>query len=158
MFYIRFLKTPAYAPSGKGVQMIKTLVTIVTDLGDDFYNRDLILKPFLLAVDGKLYQSCHRAFRWTSGTRQQWINLEIPSPHLAGSWRLVVTAASESDTWEADSINPKEDQVLTLVSDSFDPLQYQKAGPIVERRFLLERNNILCIKEDTANSIARHIW
>ena len=158
MYYIRYLKTPAYAPSGKGRGSIKALVTIMTDLGDDFCNSNIHLKTFLVTSGGEPCKPYLQALHWMSGMRQQWINLEIPSPQLPVSWRLVVTATTRPDFWQADNIDPVEHEVLTLISDPFDPFQQPKAGLSAERRFLLEKDYVLRIKEDTANSIARHIW
>ena len=159
MHYIRFLKTPVYASSTNSRGTIKALITIVTDLGDELLDSDLRLKAFLTTVDATPSQFCQHVLQWVSGTRQQWIQFEIAKPQAAQSWRMVVTSDIGSDTWRADTFSSRKNEIVfTVVSDVFDTNERPKAGPSVQRRLLLEEDNVLVIGEDTGNSIARHIW
>ena len=159
MYYIRFLKRPAYLPLDGGRGRIKLLVTIVNDLGDCYYDQNIFLKSFLLTADEVIVSSSQKSLRWVEGTRQLWITLGSPAVRSSMAWRLVVAAASTEDPWQADRISLESgDAVLTAMSAPFDPLCQPKATSSVLRRVALGQGSRLDIEEDTADSIARHIW
>lgn len=159
VYYVRFLKTPkAQVQKGRQV-LVSALITITTDLGDDFLADDASLEVRLL--DATKHSVLHKiSCQWQAGKREL--------PLTLGPFRLISTCASlrlsvESSTVEytyCDRLDNPESipVVISGRSAAFDASSTNPADKLIERRFQLCRGIQLPIWEETGNAFARHIW
>lgn len=162
MHYIRFLKTPvlSYTKSKQSTCRIQALITVTSDLGDSFFPEDLLISAFLLYEGDETRKPVHRQkHQWKAGMRslhlQYHINLDNPERLM----QLMIVAKDIEDAYhEHQKISLTNIPRITSVwSESFacgkKPLKKE-----VERRFQLPGDNNMVIREETGESIARHIW
>ena len=152
VWYVRLLKPPKLDQNGR----VQALITVTTDLGDQFYYADLTLYAFILnAKKEDDWSPGGWTFEWKSGMRQLWIDISNARKHFLGDWRLVVTPEpSESGT--NISLN-KLPEVLGIWCAPFDWTKVQ-APSTVERRIRINGGPETTIVEETGESIARHFW
>ena len=157
VYYIRFLKSPNHDAS-KAV--VKTLVTVATDLGDEFYPGDLSL--YAAAVSLRREQDWHPAWQkveWKIGMRNVWIILRLTKSCAAKDLRLIV---SSQPSCVADEIlGLRIPEILSVRSDVFPRGGYgdrPQAGVYVERRYKTSSGKERSVYEEMGESIARHIW
>ena len=152
--YIRFLK----APKLHAVGLIKALITITTDLGDDFFPYDQTLRACLVSNRSnttELLQS--RGIFWKNGMRVLWV--ETTAEHVPPGLRLRVEAESEATKRCSDTISLEQmPPVIGCTCSILDPLQDSGVCGRSERSLLLQSDNCLKIDEDIGESIARHVW
>ena len=152
--YIRFLKAPRLLAVG----VIKALITITTDLGDDFFPHDQTLRAGLVSNSGntaELLQS--RGILWKAGMRVFWV--ELTTKHVSPGSRLRVEAASEPKKPCSDTISVERmPLVIGCTCGILDPLEKSGFWGRSERSLLLQSDNCLKIDEDIGESIARHVW
>ena len=150
--YIRFLK----APKLHAVGVIRALITITTDLGDDFFPCDQNLRAGLVPNNShttELLQS--RSILWKGGMRVLWVELFA---HVSPGLRLRVEAESEAKTTCSDIIALDQMPLVIGCCSSLGPLQDSGVSGRSERSLLLQSENCLKIDEDIGESIARHVW
>ena len=155
--YIRFLKAPKVQGINPRQSNVKCLITITTDLGDDFYQGDIMLYANLVWSGKEQVQkrSLRKRFKWRPGLRSLWILYESIPSEICRSAHLQVTS-SETHTDGFDSeVYP---DILSAWSEDFGIDHSTEASRRVERRLKLRPGNILSIFEDPGESIARHIW
>ena len=154
MHYIRFLKPPTIEVK-KSLGKVSALITIATDLGDDFLAIDVKIWA-LLVRDDKVLAS--RDFLWKPGMRTLPVNVpEVPLASLKTSVKLLV------------SIHKSVQNSLLVLSLQFlpeivnvwsEPFSLHDCGRSsgFERRLIAASDTILSLGEDPKESIARHIW
>ena len=150
--YIRFLT----APKLHAVGVIKVLITITTDLGDDFFHCDRPLRAGLFSNSSnttELLQS--RSILWKAGMRVLWVEIFA---HVSPGLRLRVEAESEAKTTCSDTIALDRMPLVIGCCSNLDPLQESGVCGRSERSLLLQPENCLRIDEDIGESIARHVW
>ena len=134
---------------------MKTVVTIVTDLGDDFYPGDVTICVFLKDSldDGPLVGE----WRWVSGMRDLKIEFScsrisetLPQRRLS----IVTSGAPGKHNFSLHKIP----MVLGVSSGYFDAFLHVPVDRRVQRLFSLGEDLDMDIWEDTGDSIARHIW
>ena len=161
--YIRFLKAPFICSANNGlrkVHVVKALITITTDLGDDFFAKDVFLDAEVSMSNGeKNAHYRHRAF-WKGGSRVLWIEVDVSCFHQAEEpWTLAVMSASQEAGLQFDVLSAG---TIPEVFSAWSYVSHEAADTAnlnrIERRFMLPSGNILSIFEDTGESIARHIW
>ncbi|MCJ1471887.1 hypothetical protein MMC13_000528 [Lambiella insularis] len=154
VFYIRFLKVPNISTQTRSGFTVKTVVSITTDLGDDFYASNVELFVHL-EYDGDV-RRLTSSFPWKAGARALPIDFTLKTKDYPGLLRLCVT-----------NVNTQKPQRLCkshlpqLVSGWSDAFGIPNAGQTprrIQRQFVLEGGGQLLIWEDTGESIARHIW
>ncbi|MCJ1482949.1 hypothetical protein MMC06_003115 [Schaereria dolodes] len=162
VFYIRFLKPPTIVNNGKANKAriaVKALITITTDLGDDFYQNDIDLRVILSIApltEKARGETVKMTITWKKGFRT--LRVEIPIEHTAVSRLAQLQLSSNVDT-EADLLQPnKMPEVVNAWSGIHSVSTLSNTIRKVERRFLLENGHMLRISEETGESIARHIW
>ena len=154
--YIRFLKAPRLTQSSVVVDdfMIRTLITITTDLGDAFYpgNVDVHVgvanrKPGLIFLG---------TASWRSGMRSLQIEVKVRSVELAFSAQLLLTCNA---SLEADLLHWGE--IPDIVGAWSDRFEGHIEGPdpkVIIRKLRLPNNRRLDLYEECGESIAHHIW
>ena len=140
------------------VGVIKALITITTDLGDDFFPYDQTLRAGLVSNSSKsteLLQS--RSILWKGGMRVLWV--ELTTEHVSPGLRLRVEVGSEVKKKCSDSIALEQmPLVIGCTCSILNSLQDPGVCGRSERSLLLQSENCLKIDEDIGESIARHVW
>ena len=152
VYYIRFLKPPKLDLQKC---IVRALVTITTDLGDDFYPADIDLYAAVITDASKESDTEWERVLWKRGTRNTWIEIRKTQFEDKGSTRLLVSTQSTlaADTVLLSSL-PK---ILSARCEIFEKEKPQ-AGDRVERRYRTSLGNQRAIYENTGESIARHVW
>ena len=152
VYYIRFLKPPKFDIKKC---IVRALVTITTDLGDDFYPADIGLYAAVISDASKESDTEWERLLWKRGTRNAWIEIRKTQFEDTGSMRLLVSTQSTS---AADTVLLSNlPEILSARCEVFRKEKPQ-AGDRVERRYRTSLGNQRAIYEDTGESIARHIW
>lgn len=152
VYYIRFLKSPRIDIQKR---IVRALVTITTDLGDDFYPVDLGLFAAVISDASKESDIEWERILWKRGTRNVWIEIRKPHFKETGIMRLLVNTQR---TLAADSVLLSSfPEVFSVRCEIFGKDKPQ-AGDKVERRYRTNLGNKRLIYEETGESIARHIW
>ena len=149
VWYIRFLKPPKIDPKGH----IRALITITTDLGDEFYPDDLTVHATI--TNDENWTSEWQSVEWKRGMRNLWIDIVIVDTNLPVDLRLVVNCETSVEGHCISVANMPE--ILGVWSDIFGKSKSQ-AGGIVQRRYRTVSKIHKVIIEETGESIARHIW
>lgn len=152
VWYIRFLKPPKLDQKGH----VRTLVTITSDLGDDFYPSDLMVYAVVVTAryEGE-WMSEWQTVKWKSGMRTLWIEFRDVHASPPEPLRLIVNSKRTSE--EDNVVLNDLPEILGVWSDTFDR-DKMEAGRIVERRYRADSGPERAITEETGESIARHIW
>lgn len=156
MYYIRCLKSPKYDDA---TGTLKTLITITTDLGDDFYPDNLVLYATLVKAEHeKGWQAKWQTVEWKSGMRTAWIEFKSKS-FPPGLLQLIVNARP---SLSPDIVRPDDlPEVLSARIDVCRPGLSKgdiNAGRRIERRYRTYSEYETVIYEESGESIARHIW
>ncbi|KAK8197705.1 putative methyltransferase-domain-containing protein [Phyllosticta capitalensis] len=155
MRYIRFLKVPR-ADS----KSISCVVTITSDLGEDFLAEDVALSA---TVRGP--QDCgdiflRKSLKWTAGMRALPVKFDLR--HCDLDWPVVVHVGQKdqlADYFETHLTGSELPAVISVTSAPLNvPAGICEAERKVHRRLVPLSNRPLKIWEETGESIARHIW
>ena len=164
MHYIRFLNPPKVEIK-KPWATVSTLITITTDLGDNFLAAELPVYA-LLVRDGdgptrsKKTVLTTAKSSWKPGSRVlRLVTPKLPIPTLKLPVQLIITTTPEYN-------RPSQVQYATL--DSLPSILHVWSSPFdlthngiidwVERRFAVSETLTLRVCEEMGESIARHIW
>lgn len=143
-------------------------ITITSDLGESFLCFDLPLLAILQNETGDRVQ-VHQC-KWKPGNRQLEISFPVTQNALmsAVKWpcRLIVQPQDASYPLDqfvhilAASTNqlPPAWSVLSVLSEEFPGYAKGNTSRRVQRQLSTAGKGVLCIWEDTGESIARHIW
>lgn len=151
VWYIRFLKSPKLDQKGH----VRALITITTDLGDDFYPADLTIYAIIVTAQYGEWMSEWQTLKWKSGMRSLWVEFKDAHASPPDPSRLIVNSrrSREADVVQLDNMP----EVFGVWSDTFGRDKNQ-ACSIVERRYRTDSGPERVIVEETGESIARHIW
>jgi hypothetical protein len=157
VYYLRFLKPPKL---NVRTSIVRALLTITTDLGDDFYAGDLTIYAIAVASErGSNWHSAWQKVKWKRGMRTVWVeirDIESSPPELL---RLIVNTQPtvQADSAQVDCLP----DILSARSEFFGRgADWEKiqADNRVERRFKTEAGQDRVMYEETGESVARHIW
>ena len=152
VYYIRFLKPPKFDIDKC---IVRALVTITTDLGDDFYPADIGLYAAVISDTLNESDTEWENISWKRGTRNVWIEIRKSHFNNTRSMRLLV---STRRTLAADTVLLSNlPEILSARTEVFGKEKPQ-AGNRIERRYGTNLGNSRAIYEETGESIARHIW
>jgi hypothetical protein len=157
MRYIRFLKYPKCSHSKKKASSnISALITITSDLGESFYTKDVAISANLVR-DENSESMGYNVYHWRSGMRS--LQLDIS----AGNTTIfpVKLHLAVKNYEHGDSVHEylsSGNDIVSAWSGSLDPADKGAPTSIIERRFLCQGGKMLTIREETGESIARHIW
>jgi predicted nicotinamide N-methyase len=149
--YIRFLSPPKVIEAAKKTFNISAVLAVTTDLGDAYYPEDVALRCRVVSTKADKTVIRDEPLTWKAGSRALKVTLACPAKHASLSVRMHI-ATSEPDT---SALVPA---ILDVWSLPFDLKDKQRADPFVDREFVLSTGSTLQIREETGDSIARHIW
>ncbi|KAL6716372.1 hypothetical protein ACLMJK_005938 [Lecanora helva] len=135
---------------------VRALITITSDLGDDFYpgSLNLYAKAVALGERGN-WQSDWNRIEWKAGMRTVWIEIQNLSHNPSQLLELIVNSQPALEADEVSfTIMP---EVLSARSESFGREKCHTSKRI-QRRYRTGCGQERMIYEDTGESIARHIW
>ena len=154
--YIRLLKRPHALYSDKTrIPTVKIVVTVVTDLGDDFYHGDLTICASLKGSVG--CDLLLGEWKWASGMRDLKIVFTCPGISEIPEQRWLSIVASGAPE-RHNFLFHKIPMVLGVSSEYSDVFLPVPASRRVQRRFGLGEDLDMVIWEGMGDSIARHIW
>ena len=158
VYYIRLLKPPKLDVVK---DTVRALVTITTDLGDDFYSGNLDLHAILatLEADGDYWQSEWRTVQWKAGMRNVWIEFRNLDCYPRRLFQLLVN--TKPDLAADNAVITDMPEVLSARSDSFGwegGREKSQAYNRIQRRYGTDSVQGRTIYENTGESIAQHIW
>ena len=166
MHYVRLLKPPTISLQ-RPLATVKTLITITTDLGDDFLATDLPIYALLIRegeeptrVRKEKAVLATAKVTWKPGTRALWVEIpKLPILALKTPVRLLISTSSEyvRSLQVQHATLDYLPEVFHAWSEAFD-LDSQGGGGWVERRFSTSETVTLRICEEMGESIARHVW
>lgn len=156
--YIRFLKAPRLQEVRGSSAVVKSLITITTDLGDDFFPSDLALNAGFVPEDATrsgLIRCCN--ILWKGGMRVLWI--EAVGEQVTPETKLrVIEARSNAREQLNDTIVLEQMPPVIGCTSGILALDDVGAGLRSERNLQLQPGKFLWIEEDMGDSIARHVW
>lgn len=159
--YIRFLKAPQLHPVSSTHQIVKALISISTDLGDEFLPNDVLLNAKLIHSNGKVdtTNECKPAL-WRVGMRVLRIEVELDVTRSKdmGPLSLLVESANRGPAVLFEGLPLVLCEIVSCRSHVGGYTIMEGASTRIERRFMLQPGNMLSISEDIGESIARHIW
>jgi len=160
--YIRFLKAPQLYPVSSTRQVVKALISISTDLGDDFLPHDVLLNAKLIHSNGDAdtINECQPAL-WKAGMRVLRIEVEVDatrSKNMRPLSLLVETANRGPATLFEGLPLVVLCDIVSCRSEVGGSAIMREVSTRLERRFMLQPGNMLSVVEDIGESIARHIW
>lgn len=147
--YIRFLKTARVEYQSSNSVSVKALITITTDLGDNFLLSDAKLISCLVTADRAGKVLCKQQVHWHRGFRELSFGLAAHTSQSTALLRLHVFHDKASGPFPS---------ILSALSAPFKPVHQTRAAALVERELSLPNLSSLKIWEETGNSIAKHIW
>lgn len=154
VYYVRFLKPPVVSDLDKKSNLVTSVITITTDLGDIslWSNVDLIAR--LVDVDnaGKVVETTKCA--WQGGKRTVNVFFTYGKGQPNHNLRVHVTTEDTANCWASFKLP----EILDVWSAPFQRNAIGRSASLVERKFRLAAGETLRIWEETGNSIARHIW
>ena len=164
MHYIRFLKAPK-AEIQKGWVTVRTLITITTDLGDDFLAAELLVYAHLIrdgdeAMKEKRSVLATTSSIWKPGLRAIWlVILRLPIFALKDPVRMLISTNSEY-VRHLQVQEPALNHLPKIFHAWSEPFDLTDKGVMkwVERRLATSETVTLRIYEEMGESIARHVW
>ena len=157
MRYIRFLKTPRIVTEkGSGKNQIYCLITITSDLGDSFFPHSTELVASLLDAQDETIL-VWRTLAWAAGMRTLAITLPLKKSYAERPLRVRIATEQEGKYDTFENLCDRDSQgIVSAWSAEFD-FKGKEAERIVQRRFGVAQR-VICVWEETGESIARHLW
>ena len=138
--------------------MVKSIITVTTDLGDDFCSMPLQLEARLMKQTNKRRtEITSKRVSWPAGARSLALFLEVKSFPLDGDVILHLSSLSdETEHLQMDNMP----ELVGIWSDNLSSIQSKTHSHHLVKRELALGGDIpqLLICEETGESIARHIW
>lgn len=161
MHYVRFLKMPRLVIENKRTQILKSVITVDTDLGDDFYFFDAALDfSVLMSSSAKPSVMLTETLHWNSGMRSLAVELTMPPSYSSQPVRLQVAASVDPrHVLQAHGGHLVMPLIIPATSAFIDPSKGSMvAEDQVERPLALFSGGYISIWEDAGISMARHVW
>lgn len=159
MRYVRFLKPPRLVVDKGSKPQISCLITITSDLGDSFLPYDVELAAELLSLHQTEEIVVWRTVQWKAGMRSLPITFPLTKNLKAQKFRLRVGGEPKSTYDDYGKLSGEATcGVVSVWSQEFNPSGTTAAAKLVDRCFSLMDGHVICISEETGESIARHLW
>ena len=157
VYYIRLLKPPRIFTGKRRKATVKFVITVTTDLGDNFFPDDIELSSCLIDSQYRIKGLGESTkSQWRNGMRSVDVQIDIVNhPDIKWPIRLYILAKGVKE-----SLGLSPDDIPTIIgatSDDIDLGDNREARRRVARIFPTD-GPILSIWEETGESIARHIW
>ncbi|KAL8916546.1 MAG: hypothetical protein Q9172_006247 [Xanthocarpia lactea] len=152
--YIRFLQPPRVSRLNhdKVHALLSTLLTITTDLGDDFYPGDACI---LIAVEHGTVIDLLGTAHWKPGMRVLKIEAKVPLDDLRLRARFFFTC---NEYLHIDSLQiGRLSDIVSAWTEEFLHLDDLDTNLTI-RRFQSPTGPVLEICEENGDSMARHVW
>lgn len=149
--YIRLLSPPQVAGAQKRLLHVSAVLAVTTDLGDAFFPEDVDLRVRIVKAQKHAQIVSEQSVSCNGASRALKVTITCPVKHSHASVRMHVAASG----METSALVPK---ILDVWSLPFDLADKQRADPLVDRELTLHDSTNLRIREETGDSIARHIW
>jgi Lysine methyltransferase len=149
--YLRFLSPPQVSESQKKVYTISVVIAVTTDLGDALFPGDVDLSVRLVDAESNSDKLCEKGVTWTGTSRALKVALQVSGKYASRTLRMHVASA---DTKTSELVP----HILDVWSMAFEVADKQRAEPLVDRELSISTTANLRIREETGESIARHIW
>ena len=150
--YVRLLKIPRLEVTRHKAK-VRALVTVTTDLGDEFLQADLSLFANVLSDEDVLLP--WKPVLWKSHMRVLPVELEEIAVSVSAS-RLTFIVSTRPDVQPDEIIVNRTSHVMSLRSDVQKPQGPTFSGKI--QRSCQTGIGDLHIYEEVGDSIARHLW
>lgn len=151
--YVRLLRTPQIATSKKAID-VSAVVAVTTDLGDALFPADVSLVAEVVEAHFPYETLCTTSLEWKSTSRALKFNIQCPGKYLSRPALLHVTTKETVDALKAMHVP----RIVDVWSVEFALSDKQRTEPVVERQLWLGNKSRLRMREETGDSIARHIW
>ncbi|KAJ6017896.1 hypothetical protein N7451_001275 [Penicillium sp. IBT 35674x] len=168
VYYIRFLKPPKFhqakkkntklsRPQQKKSVFITALISITTDLGDDFLSEDVdLVATWAQRLPRETIDQS--SLKWQAGSRQLSISMGPYSIDHVSQHEAVFQIRTQTIPQDILGI----DTTPLVISGCSAPFKWQSepAEKLIQRELSMTSQSDLSLKiwEETGNSIARHIW
>ena len=150
--YIRLLSSPRVLSKGKLGNEVHAVVSITTDLGDDFFWREMPLIFRVLDAQDPTKVMATARILWKPHGRVAKANLSLGRQHDGQLCRLHVAAG------DLLKLSPTVPPVLDVWSAGFSLSTASPSEPLVYRSFVFSPSITVRIWEELGDSIARHVW
>lgn len=150
---VRFLKTPKVHVD-RGNILLKTVITVTTDLGETFYpdTLDLVATLRSPADDGEIF--LRKKAQWGAGDRSLAVVFDLARQDI--DWPACVHIGAKGAASRDEGFLPA---VVDVWSGLVNPTKgHFESGWRIERRFTSSSGRSLSLLEDAGDSIARHCW
>jgi hypothetical protein len=151
--YIRFLRTPQTTASKKTID-ISAVVAVTTDLGDALYPADVPLVVEVVEANHPHEALYTTSLEWKSTSRALKFTIQCPGKYSSRPAILHVTTKDTIDAFKTLRVP----RILDVWSVEFPLSDKQRTEPVVERQLWLSNRSRIRVREETGDSIARHIW
>ncbi|KPI45899.1 uncharacterized protein AB675_662 [Cyphellophora attinorum] len=151
--YIRFLSTPQVAVTSRKSIAISAPLAVTTDLGDTYLHQDVSLLVRLIDVKAAAVIAEQRVL-CKGSSRALKTSLECNGKYLGRAVCVHVTTLETQRSIQAREIP----QILDVWSHDFTLTDKERSEPLVVRKVSPGTGQVLCIWEETGDSIARHVW
>ena len=172
MHYIRFLKPPRIIQDANvpDYRTLSAKITVVNDLGENFLWCDIPIEATIRDANGVAVAT--QSLLWKCEMRQLAVSLTMSEKQaMKGSYRspyqLSVWPSTEDFTPynlamvlsinRGQTLRAADGAILRGLSTTFR-IAVEPIPPAIFRTFKLNGGNTMIIREDTGESIARHIW
>ena len=149
--YIRFLSPPQTTETQKKLFSVSAVVAITTDLGDAFFPEDVDLLVRVVATGTQAKTLSEHKASWKGSSRALKVAIQCSGKYATHHVRVHMAATDSSGTLPSLKI-------LDVWSMPFELANQQRAEPLVDRELIFSETANLKIREETGDSIARHIW
>lgn len=160
MFYIRFLKLPAFHGGAGADLSLKLVLTITTDLGDEFFYDDVSLLITVKQAASRGATLLVHEVNWQKGSRALPVEIIFDRAYVEVPVQVGVSCKES----KYECVSEREGVFLMPRLVSVESLSIQP-GPkqlnrekLALRTFSLSDNKYVSVYEDTGESIARHVW
>ena len=148
--YIRFLKPPIFKQNGSETY-VKALITVTTDLGDDFFHQEVSLFATVLDQDDRHWYD----MLWKPYMRALWIELTLPGTiENSATTTLLV---SPRRTTDGDQLSINDMSEILSARCPIVPSHGVHGVDKVQRKLRTDKAKT-DIFEEIGESIARHVW
>ncbi|KAL9614287.1 MAG: hypothetical protein Q9167_001243 [Letrouitia subvulpina] len=152
VYYIRFLQPPRWkSDKTRRTPFLSSLLTLTTDLGDDFYPGEVTIRATLVSETNP---HAVEEVKWKPGCRCVRVNMEVNASRC--SWPASL-AFAVNDLPLVNHLGHQD--IPEFVNAWTAPFTLDDdPDPRMVRRFTLPTGDVLNIYEENGDSIARHIW
>lgn len=166
MHYIRFLKVPKLQPrdpskARAAAPTVSAVITVTTDLGDDFLAEDVELDVSVLRLDGHAQLSGGRV-QWRAGMRAVPVSVDLKGAERWEACAMRVVARGTDVVQSVELVGDSLFAMPAIYGVDSDRIALSGTVAQAERRLLRKvgggGEKCVAVWEEAGESIARHVW